>query len=396
MLTCPFIIRIGRVHQFLSCSTNSGIDDSSSAHPVTELGVQTLKLWRFGDSDHLAKLVRKPHQVKERRTTARVFDLLNEPCTATNFMDLHCQNTTSGQGTSSCNPSTATRSALRCIPLNDMHTARAHSKLVSDFYGRTLGGIDAIHSSEQKGLNGSIGPSFMLLVFEALLDAVQSDGFEALETPPVMIDFGASEGRALMTWAVFARFIFKIIVIDLFGVELPHYRENLQRIHEAACKHIGGKLDCSLNIDVVWKDCNDMKALKDDFPVLQRRLGVVYSFWTSWLPEDKQKLLALVANHPNIMALAVYVKRNDGHSTTGESFDGNFICKYLENHSAASAGHIWRVSFQKPGCKFIGSGSETATALVLKRTIPVNDDKPSHGFSDVETKRMYVELFIYL
>lgn len=239
---------------------------------------------------------------------------------------------------------------------------------IGNIFNRKLGGIDGTHSSSQKGLNGSIGPGFMFNVFDALVTASEKcdrHDENGKERPPVLIDIGASEGRVLMHWASYVHTIFNLNQIEVFGVEFPHYQANLQRIHEAVGKCVETRLNASVKLQMVWKDCNNIEALEAEFPILQRHSAVVYSFWTSWFPKDKEKLLSLVAAQKNITALAVYLKRVDGKSTTGESFDENFICRFLDR---CSPDHAWTISFRKDGCKFIGKGNESATAFVFKRT----------------------------
>ena len=111
------------------------------------------------------------------------------------------------------------------LQVKNLHTSYTYPRWIGNIFNRKLGGIDGIHSSSQNGLNGSIGPSFMFLVFDALItasvDCGGHDG-EGIEEPPVMIDIGASEGRVLMHWASYVQQEFNLDTIEVFGVELPH------------------------------------------------------------------------------------------------------------------------------------------------------------------------------
>ena len=245
---------------------------------------------------------------------------------------------------------------------------------IGNHYQYSLGGIDASYSSTAKGTNGSIAPEKTLQVFKALKEAaaaVPTD--QGILHTPLFIDAGASEGRALLHWAFFLsrQDGFDSSPIKVYGIELPHLRD-YEKIHGTAEICAERELSCPVKIEVVWKDCKDIESLSHEFNALSDNVGVVYSFWTVWFPEDKVKLLDLIAEEPNIRALAIYLTSKD-KPYKGQRIDTAFILRRLCKGGADST---WTMYKSVNKCRFIG-GNETATAVVFRRTQCLSDGAQS-------------------
>ena len=235
---------------------------------------------------------------------------------------------------------------------------------INNHYQYSLGGIDASYSSKAKGTNGSIAPEKTLQVLKALKAAAAVPADQGIVNTPLFIDAGASEGRALLYWAFFLsrQDGFDSSPIKVYGIELPHLLD-YEKIHKTAEICAERELSCPVRIEIVWKDCKNIESLSHEFNALSDNVGVVYSFWTVWFPEDKVRLLDLVAAEPNIRALAVYLTFKD-KPYQGQRIDTDFILRRLCKGGADSTWTTY-TSFTK--CRFIG-GSETATAVVFRRT----------------------------
>jgi len=235
---------------------------------------------------------------------------------------------------------------------------------IGNHYQHRLGGIDASYAFV-KGTNGSITPQKTLQVLQALIAAADAPA----DQNPLLIDAGASEGRALLHWAfVLSRQgNYDSGPINLYGIELPHL-SGYGLIHRTAEMRASRELSCPVNIQMVWKDCLDIDSFSQEFDALSDNVGVVYSFWTVWYPEDKVKLLDLVAAEPNIKAIAIYLCSKDD-PYQGQRFDTDFILKRLRLRSAESTWTTYK-SFARS--RFI-SGKETAMAVVFRRTQRIRD-----------------------
>jgi hypothetical protein len=235
---------------------------------------------------------------------------------------------------------------------------------ISNIFYKKLGGIDATYAADKKGTNSSIAPMAMLKVFQALLEAAGQASPKMINTVPVFLDAGASEGRALLHWAyaVSQRKDFKQQPIDLFGIELPHLT-GYADIHKTAELFAERNLRCPVRMHVVWKDVIEIRSLRSEFNILCENSGVLYSFWTCWLPQDKMKLLALVAKETNIIAIAVYVTCKD-LPADGRPFTKEFIQEKLCQYSSCNSTWVLHASFSD--CRFI-NGNETATAVLFRR-----------------------------
>ena len=237
---------------------------------------------------------------------------------------------------------------------------------IGNHYQNRLGGIDATYDSNVKGTNGSVAPQRTLQVLQALIAAADAPA----DKTPLLIDAGASEGRALLHWAfVLSRQgNFDSGPITLYGIELPHL-SGYGEIHRTAEICASRELSCPVNIQIVWKDCLDIESFSQEFDALSDNVGVVYSFWTAWYAEDKVKLLDLVAAEPNIKAIAVYLCSKD-KPYEGQRFNTDFILQRLRMSSAESAWTTYK-SFTR--CRFI-SGKETAMAVVFRRSQRMRDE----------------------
>jgi hypothetical protein len=245
---------------------------------------------------------------------------------------------------------------------------------INDHYNRRLGGIDAAFSASEKGMNGSISSQKTLDVLHALNAAAIAANPAAVIHPPMFIDAGASEGRALLHWAfvVTQRENFEPMPVEIYGFELPHLR-GYRNIHKSAEKRAAKELSCRVNFRIIWKDCNDITSLSREFHVLSDRLCVLYTFWTAWFAKDKVKLLDLVAAEPNIVAIACYLTSKD-KPYEGHPVDTKFILQQLSKQSAESK---WTLATSIPGCRFI-CGNETATAVVFRRIQCLGDKEQSN------------------
>jgi len=183
-------------------------------------------------------------------------------------------------------------------------------------------------------------------------------------TAPVFLDAGVSEGRALLHWAyaVSQQKDFVPQPIEIFAIELPHLK-GYADIHNVAELFAERYLLCPVRIHILWKDVVEISSLRSEFDVLCKNSCVLYSFWTCWLPQDKLKLLALVATEPNIIAIAVYVTCKD-LPADGRPFTKEFIQEQLCQNSSCSSTWVLHACF--PECRFI-NGNETATAVVFRR-----------------------------
>ena len=228
---------------------------------------------------------------------------------------------------------------------------------IGNHYNRKLGGIDVC---DGKGLNGSIAPQATLDVLRLLFEAA-----DERQTPPVFIDAGTAEGRALLYWAfsVSARRPpeFNFETINVYGFELPH-KKSYEHIHRASEACAKTKLGCPVKINVVWKDVAHVESLKTELGFLNETESVLYSFWTAWSAENKDSLLALIGEEPNVVALAVYIRRGDTNSSGGP-FDEQHILSQLQNHSSSST---WSIFSTVPLCRFI-AGNERARSVIFSR-----------------------------
>ena len=130
------------------------------------------------------------------------------------------------------------------------------------------------------------------------------------------------------------------------------------------------KLGCRVNFNVVWKKCEDIHALRSEFSCLNTTKSVLYSFWTCWKATAKEALLALVGAESNILALAIFIKRGEKNSI-GFPFNVEYILDALHKSSSNST---WTVFTKIDHCRFIGEGSETATAVVFQRVQTYTSD----------------------
>jgi hypothetical protein len=239
---------------------------------------------------------------------------------------------------------------------------------IGNLYHNRLGGIDASYSSTAKGTNGSIAPQKTLQVLKALKAAAAAATDQGIAHTPLFIDAGASEGRALLHWAFLLsrQDGFDSSPIKVYGIELPHLR-GYEEIHRTAEIFAERELLCPVNIEVIWKDCKNIESLSHEFTALSDNVGVVYSFWTVWFPDDKVKLLDLVAAEPNIKAISVYLSSQD-KPYQGQRIGTDFILRRLCKGSADSTWTMYK-SFTK--CRFVG-GAETVMAVVFSRTRSMN------------------------
>ena len=245
-------------------------------------------------------------------------------------------------------------------------------------YDLRLGGIDATFATDQKGTNGSIAPQKTIDVLQALHAAAVAASDLAVVQTPLLIDAGASEGRALLYWACnVAQLEHVKQPIDLYGFELPHLSQ-YKLIHRVAETRASEVLSCPVNIRVVWKDCKDITSLSHEFDFLSGSVCVLYSFWTCWYAKDKVKLLELVAAEPKIAAIAVYLTSHD-LPFEDQQIDNSFITQHLSKHSEESR---WTLHTSFAGCRFI-AGNETATASVFRR---MTNAEQSTEASDQEPK----------
>ena len=76
----------------------------------------------------------------------------------------------------------------------------------------------------------------------------------------------------------------------------------------------------------------------------------------------KDALLALVGKEPNLVALAVYVRRGDLNSSGGP-FDKQHILSQLHHQSTSST---WNIFSTVQNCRFI-AGNERARAVIFSR-----------------------------
>lgn len=240
-------------------------------------------------------------------------------------------------------------------------------------YGRgPLGGMD-VASNNGKGTNGSVAPQATLDVMQALQKAAAMHQ-RLKKAPPAFIDVGIAEGRAGLYWASLVAAIYGISSessgINVFGIELPHLSD-YKLMHSIVEKHAEAKLGCPVNFRVVWKDCLDIIALhcEPELSFLTKTASVLYCFWTAWLPQDKEALLALVSEQPNILAVAFYTKRTDKNSSD-QPFNVDYILQQLCKLGSYGT---WVVFEEIEGCRFIGDGHERANAVIFRRQITCID-----------------------
>lgn len=207
-------------------------------------------------------------------------------------------------------------------------------------------------------------------MLKALNAAAAAATDQGIVHTPLFIDAGASEGRALLHWAFFLsrQDGFDSNPIKVYGIELPHLR-GYEKIHRTAEIFAEKELSCPVNIEVIWKDCKNIESLSHEFNALSDNVGVVYSFWTVWFPEDKVKLLDLVAAEPNIKAIAVYLSSKD-KPYQGQRIDTHFILRRLCKGSGR-ADSTWTMYKSFTKCRFV-CGAETVMAVVFRRTQSMN------------------------
>ena len=254
---------------------------------------------------------------------------------------------------------------------------------IGNHYQYRLGGIDASFATESKGTNGSITPNKTLQVLNALKAAATPAADQGTMQTPLFIDAGASEGRVLLHWAFFLsrQEEFESRPIKVYGIELPHLR-GYDDIHRTAEICATRELLCPVTIQIVWKDCKNIESLSHEFDELSENIGVVYSFWTAWYPQDKVKLLDLVAAEPNIKAIAVYLSCRD-KPYQGQRIDTNFILRRLCKGSASSS---WTEFQSFVGCRFI-CGQETVMAVVFRRIQSISDGSLSKDLTSDQEPR---------
>jgi hypothetical protein len=241
-------------------------------------------------------------------------------------------------------------------------SARFHkSGWVCKFFNHTLGGIDGSSSQKGEGTNGSIRPMFLKKVLKAICDISEFSE----HARPSLIDAGCAEGRVFLHWAEMLGNLpeqAKSISphLQVYGIEKPTNQSALSYIHEAACAKVREILECDMKISVVWKSCSTIGSLRQAFPIMAEGSLAVYSFWTAWIPKDKQHLLRLVACEKSVKVLALSFRRGD-RRIDGGTFDEAYVLEQLET---------WEVAFRLVGCKLIGRGNESVTFTVFTRVKP--------------------------
>ena len=320
----PEYIRSIALDQHMS---SSAADTSSTTTLDTELSKDILDSWRYQSPSHMATLIRNPDPISFHPNPAPHRSKVAE----------HKSSNPTGE--------------------DDIK----HRWIGTFFNGGILGGIDASYSSDVNGSNGSIRPSDTIKIMTELY--AYAKGYQ--QQTPTLIDAGIAESRASCYWvALVHKMEGSKDPIEICGFERPIYEQNLKLIHKAATLHLEKHLQCSVSMNVVWKDCRNIQSLQSEFRILDTRSGVLYAFWTAWTVPSKMRLLALVAESKSIKAMALFFSRKDERSPEGDSLDQYFVLKVL--NSSDSDGSKWHIFHGRQTCRFI-QGSETANCFIFGR-----------------------------
>ena len=305
----PEYIRSIALDQHMS---SSAADTSSTTTLDTELSKDILDSWRYQSPSHMATLIRNPDPISFHPNPAPHRSKVAE----------HKSSNPTGE--------------------DDIK----HRWIGTFFNGGILGGIDASYSSDVNGSNGSIRPSDTIKIMTELY--AYAKGYQ--QQTPTLIDAGIAESRASCYWvALVHKMEGSKDPIEICGFERPIYEQNLKLIHKAATLHLEKHLQCSVSMNVVWKDCRNIQSLQSEFRILDTRSGVLYAFWTAWTVPSKMRLLALVAESKSIKAMALFFSRKDERSPEGDSLDQYFVLKVLNSSDSDGVNGIYSTAGRLAG-----------------------------------------------